>query len=672
MKKLALLFALLALLPSHDRAATKARADANTQTLPRYDLSVNIVPDAHRLEATGTLWLPPASEARALLTLGLSDVMRDFQVTVIEPQACAGAVRLEKKEERNKAVFWNLYPKAAIPAGAAVRLQFSYSGGEEVRFVFYIGAEGSFAGGFNTLWYPQIEGNARSIGNLRFAVPAGYQVIATGRRQSAEAAESQGDFQFEVTQPSLFTFAAAQYHVERRTSADGRTTAAYLLRTRPRIGNYLDQCVKVMNVLTEEFGPNPYGDFALVETPTEQSRKAEFAGASFEGFIFSTSEFLDQDFNTAYYGHEIAHQWWGVSISKKSGMRGRMMLNEAMAQYGSLRAVEILEGARAAERYRRTGYPGYVDLQNATGYFMIEAAGFDQSLSALLDGPYTRIMADGKGFIVYDMLSRLIGREKFRRILHGITKQYAASQISWDEFLQAIQTGAGMDLQWFYEQWFDRKGAPEWQVSWQPDGHTVRGTITQSAPYFRATVEVLIEGDDYQTALQTVELRSERTEFVFPLTFRARSLTVDPHFFVLHRTPEWRALQPAFRANLRARDARDKQQSEEAETILREALAAVTEPDLYGVRFSLEFAMGQLLVDRKRFAEAKTHLQSALAQPTRRKELLARVYVSLAHAAKGLNDEALLRAALSGAESAVAATGEGVDEVREARNLLAK
>jgi len=34
--------------------------------------------------------------------------------------------------------------------------------------------------------------------------------------------------------------------------------------------------------------------------------------------------------------------------------------------------------------------------------------------------------------------------------------------------------GTRTDLKWFFEQWFDRTGAPEWQVAWrQRDDGTV-------------------------------------------------------------------------------------------------------------------------------------------------------------------------------------------------------
>ena len=656
---------------------TYAKPEAPAKLAPQYDLSVKITPEAHRMEVTGTMLLPPVSEARSSIQIGLSNVMRDLQVEVLEPKSCAGQAKIEKQRETNKMIVWTTTPASAIPADEAVKLRFRYAGGEEIRFVFYIGAEGTFAGGFNTAWYPQVEGErknqvAKSTGRMAFSVPVEYKVIATGKRLSTAEQEGKGNFLFEVVQPSMFSFAAAKYIVEQRDSNSGIHMAAYLLRERPHIKDYLEKCADVMEVLVREFGPNPYSDFALVEVPNDQSGKADFAGASFEGFIMSNSSFLDQDFNTAYYGHEISHQWWGVSIGKNGGPRGNMMLSEAMAQYGSLRAVEILEGSRAAEQYRRLGYPGYVALQNAMGYFMIESAGYDQPLSNLLPGQYTRILADGKGFIVYDMLSRVIGRETFRRTLQTIARQYAGSSIGWDEFLQAIEKGAGRDLRWFYEQWFERKGAPEWDVSWKQEGDAVRGMITQAQPSYRTTIEVLVEGDEYQTSLHTIELRDERTEFSFPVKFRARSVTVDPHFLVLNRTPQFRALKSAFAAHIRARDERRLNRFDEAEKILREALEKESDPDIYGARFTIEVALGQLFAEQKKFAEAKTYLQTALARAARRADILPSAYLSLAKVAKELNDEATLKYAVSGAISAEAALGGDTGVASEARSLLSK
>ena len=67
--------------------------------------------------------------------------------------------------------------------------------------------------------------------------------------------------------------------------------------------------------------------------------------------MLATSDFLDQPFNTAYYGHEVGHQWWGALV-RVNGTSGVWMLQEGLAQYCSLRAVEIIEGAEKAKQYR--------------------------------------------------------------------------------------------------------------------------------------------------------------------------------------------------------------------------------------------------------------------------------------------------------------------------------
>src|SRR5207244_2849506 len=128
--------------------------------------------------------------------------------------------------------------------------------------------------------------------------------------------------------------------------------------------------------------------------------------------------------------------------------------------------------------------------------------------------------------------------------------------------------------------------------------------------------------DDYQSAVQTVELRSARTEFSFPVKFRVHALTVDPHYLVLHRTPELRALKSAVGAQVRASIEREKKQFEVAEKILREALEKETDPDLHGARFTLQVALGQLYLAQKKFTEAKTSLLAALENPSRRAQVL--------------------------------------------------
>src|SRR5262245_38807941 len=541
-KRLPLLAFLFFVAPQIMAQSAPQRAEG-AGALPRYELEIKLDPDQHRLEGRGAILIPATNEPRDYIRLGLGKNMRDLAVEVLEPEECAGAIAPEQGLQLGSVNGWVVRPAKPFPAGRPVRLRYAWQGGEKSSFVFYLGPEGSFASGINTAWYPLLE-NRLGTGAMRITVPAGLIVHANGVQRGSQQERAQGVFRYESVTPTFFAFVAGKYTVPRRAGAI--PVSVYMLKPRAGVDEYVEGCRKGIEVLSNEFGPHPSGEFAIVETPAAQSRAAGFTGSSVTSFIMVTDEFLDQRFNFAFYGHEIAHQWWG-NLIRHTGLNGRMMLDEAMAQYGSLRVVETLEGAAAAERYRRTGYPGYAPAQSGLGYLKVLATGGDFPLSNIPDNA-SRSLADGKGFQVWDTLSRTVGRDSFRRILREFTERHAFQRVTWDEFLQAVERGAGRNLQWFYEQWFERTGVPEWQLSWRQEGETVRGEITQAQPYFRATLEVRAESRDGQKQSSMIEVDGAKTEFTMPVKFAAQTVELDPHFQVLRWTPEYRAAVAAVSA----------------------------------------------------------------------------------------------------------------------------
>jgi hypothetical protein len=512
-----------------------SNAQNTTGSIPQYELAIRLSPDAHRLEGGGTIVLPASKAPRDEISLLLSELMPDFRVEIIEPAASAEAVKVEKMTAGGKNIKWIIRPARPIPSNKNVRLRFSYSGGgEKIANQFYVGKEVSFGSAWGTNWYPLVEGaNDKGIGSIEFSVPAGQTVYATGKQSGSAEEKGLGKFRFKVAQPTYFSFAAGQYTVTRRDASV--PVAAYLLRPRQNTEQYLEGVSKVLDALTQEFGKYQFDEFALVEIPREIAVQASFNAAAVQGFILMNSRAFDAPdvkYLLNFFGHEFAHQWFPNTVALKTPPG--LYMEEALAEYGGLRVVETLAGAADAEEYRRTGFkfdPGY----SAQGYFKLVDAGIDYKLSDLQPKLEHHNLAYNKGFLVIDMLAREIGREKFRRILHDINRRYAFKGITWTEFLRAVETGANKNLKWFYNQWFERTGAPDFQVTWRQKGKKLSGIITQAAPFYQLNLEIEAKNKEGQTIVRQVKINQAKTEFSFPVDFQVETVTLDPHFLILHR-----------------------------------------------------------------------------------------------------------------------------------------
>ena len=514
----------------------------------RYDLHVKVNPNEHLLEVNGTLTLPSSPTSRNFIQLSLSELMNDFTVEVVRPTASAGAARLEKKNVESGEATWNVYPQNAFPAGEDIELRFTHSGGKNLATLFYIGPEVSFASAFGTNWYPILVGGFdKGNGFLTITVPVGETAVAAGERRSSAEQEAQGTFLFEINRATYFSFAAGKFTTVRR---DGRIpVSVHLLRERPNMQQYLERVAQLLHVLEKEFGPYRFKDFALVEIPRELAKKAGMNAAMLQGFAFVNSNAFNvtpSKFNNlvGWYGHEFSHNWWPHTVWISKEGTGGWATEEALAEYGGLRAVETIAGPALAEVYRRKGYPPD-PIYSATEYFKLVGAGIDYELGNLPRSVEGHNIGYNKGFLVWNMLSLEIGREKFRRILREFTRRYAFQHVTLKEFWAAIEKRSGRDLGWFFSQWFERKGAPEFQLEWKQKGRKVVGSVTQVAPYYRATMEVAVEGAEKQRSVHKITVNGARTDFIMPVKLPVRSVTLDPHYQVLRWTPEYRAAAEA-------------------------------------------------------------------------------------------------------------------------------
>jgi aminopeptidase N len=137
-----------------------------------------------------------------------------------------------------------------------------------------------------------------------------------------------------------------------------------------------------------------------------------------------------------------------------------------------------------------------------------------------------------KGAFVYRMLRMLVGEEKFDTVLKTYYEQYRGRQGSIEDFEKVTNKVTGRDMRYFFGQWVDSTGVPEFRSNYQmirtrTGDFKVRGTIEQDMDSFNmpVDVELVYEGGTERTQLN---LQGKSAEFNLAAKGKPIDVVIDP------------------------------------------------------------------------------------------------------------------------------------------------
>ena len=241
--------------------------------LPQYRITADVDPAAHQLSVDTHVRLPATTAPRDAVVFALRRDMGRPRVSVPGGggRATPAPVRELAAEAQGPDTRWEVRLPRPAPAGEPLALRIQHRGGKEIGLNFYIGPEGSFVGGGTTAWYPQFDGQ-RGAGRLSVTVPKTFSVVATALRGAATTKGARRTMEFTAGWPTHFGFTAGPYQVHRM---QGRApTSIYLLKDRPFRQELGRVAQRALEVLEREYGPYPYGEFAVVEAPAGPAQKS--------------------------------------------------------------------------------------------------------------------------------------------------------------------------------------------------------------------------------------------------------------------------------------------------------------------------------------------------------------------------------------------------------------
>src|SRR6266540_249268 len=147
-----------------------------------------------------------------------------------------------------------------------------------------------------------------------------------------------------------------------------------------------------------------------------------------------------------------------------------------------------------------------------------------------------------KGSMVYRMLRESIGKEKFDLLLHNFLEQYRGKNASIDDFEHLTSQIAAENMRYFFAQWVEGTGVPEFTVDYQiirtrTGKFRTRGTVKQTLETLRMPVQLMLRAEgDNKTSTIKIEGRSE--DFDFESNGQPLEVMVDPNNKILRMSDD--------------------------------------------------------------------------------------------------------------------------------------
>ncbi len=246
---------------------------------------------------------------------------------------------------------------------------------------------------------------------------------------------------------------------------------------------------------------------------------------------------LSGGMDSAVAAHELAHQWFGDTVTCKTW--DDIWLNEGFASYFDVLFWEHFEGSSKRltrlEAYKRR-------------YLSDEWPGGNGSLGPIVNtktAPEDKfnVVSYEKAALVLNTLRYELGLENFLKALAKYVDEFKFKSASTLDLKHSIETTLGINLDDFFNQWVFSSGIPEISYSWSWDEKksevklTVQQLQKNPVPLFKLGFDLEITyiapGSRVNHLITKVIIESAKSEFTFSLPTKPKMILLDPQNWVL-------------------------------------------------------------------------------------------------------------------------------------------
>jgi aminopeptidase N len=284
---------------------------------------------------------------------------------------------------------------------------------------------------------------------------------------------------------------------------------------------------------SETVAPYPYEKLALIIGATRFGGMENSSAIVFPSTLFDRrAQTMSKVFNireglVEVEAHEIAHQWFGDSVTESTW--ADLWLSEGFAQYFAGLFLEHAEGKNAFLQYMN---------QQATTYFSYEKQKRTPIHDTETENLFDLLNANNyqKGAWVLHMLRAELGDEEFFRGIRTYYQDHISSTVTTEDLRTALEKASHRDLKQFFSSWIYGTGHPHYELSWKWNNATKKAALllkqTQAEPAFPNSVAIEIANGS-ETRRVTLKPQTKETTAEVKLTAAPTKILIDPENVLL-------------------------------------------------------------------------------------------------------------------------------------------
>jgi aminopeptidase N len=342
----------------------------------------------------------------------------------------------------------------------------------------------------SSAWFPTIDKpEQKTTDEISMTVPAKYVTLSNGRLASQKV---NGDgtrtdtWKMELPHsPYLFMMAVGDFVIYHDKWRDKEVN--YYLE--PKYAPYAKQIFGMTPELIEFYSKTLNYDFAWskysqIVVRDYVSGAMENTSATLHGeYVQETPrELLDAyyDAGRSTIAHELFHQWFGDLVTCESW--SNLTVNESFADFSEMLWAEHKYGKDEADAHSLTAMQGYLsDPDNQTKNLV--RFHYDDKEDVFDAVTYQ------KGGRILNMLRNYLGDAAFFKGLNIYLKTNAFKNGEAQQLRLALEEASGLDLNWYFNQWYYGAGNPKLDISYKWDDAAKTETVylqqTQDGQIFK-------------------------------------------------------------------------------------------------------------------------------------------------------------------------------------------